>query len=159
MKRVRLFPGIVFGLLGLNASIVAATVYLAHSDRSFAVEPAYDEKAMRWDETARARERSEALGWESSVHAAVAGPSTRLTVLLTARDGAPVEGASVVAVAFASARASQRYRLELAASGPGRYEAALPSPRTGLWQVQVKASREGEVFVRDCSIELIGGIP
>lgn len=159
MRRLRLFPGIVFGLLGLNVSIVAATVYLAHSDRSFAVEPGYDEKAMRWDETARARERSEALGWESSVLTAQGGGETRLVVLLTAQDGAPVEGASVVAVVFASARASQRFRLELTAAGPGRYEAALPSARRGLWQVQVTASREGEVFVRDCSLELIGGAP
>lgn len=159
MMRPRLFPGIVFALLGLNVSIVAATVYLAHSDRSFAVEPGYDEKAMRWDETVEARRRSDSLGWDATVHLGDGGGAPRLTVLLTARDGAPVEGASVVAVAFASVRASQRYRLELGAAGPGRYEAVLPSPRAGLWQVQVRASREGEAFVRDCSMELIGGAP
>lgn len=52
MSRFRLWPGMIFALLGLNACVVGVTLYLAHSDRSFAVEPEYDRKALAWQETA-----------------------------------------------------------------------------------------------------------
>ena len=58
MKRRSLFPGIVFGLLTTNMIVVGITLYLAHSDRSFAVEPAYDQRALSWDEQAAGQRRA-----------------------------------------------------------------------------------------------------
>ena len=41
MSRIRLWPGIIFALLGVHACVVATTFYLANADPSVAVEPDY----------------------------------------------------------------------------------------------------------------------
>src|SRR5262245_28787534 len=58
-----LWPGIIFAVIALTACILGITVYLAHSDRSFAIEPNYDQQALEWNQTRHQTEMNTALGW------------------------------------------------------------------------------------------------
>jgi nitrogen fixation protein FixH len=143
-----LWPGIVVGLLGLSLAICIATVVLATGDPSVAVEPAYYERALAWDVRQGEQAASDALGWRCDilidVHADLVGGRT-VTVALEDAAG-PVVGATVGIEAFANARASQRYQLDMTPAGAGRYEATLPAPRSGLWTLSVRAQRGQDVL-------------
>lgn len=160
MKKLHLFPGIVFGLLGLNGAIVGVTLYLAHSDASFAVEPDYYQKALTWDETAAKLERSIALGWTAAVEAGDPGaPGRHVSVRLTDSAGAPIDGAAVSLVAFHNARAAEQIRCELPSAGterPGVYTAQIPADRAGLWEFRITAARGGDEFAAVVRMELSG---
>jgi nitrogen fixation protein FixH len=146
--RIRVWPGMVFGLIGLNFGVVAVTFYLAHSDPSFAVEPDYDRKALAWDETSRLAARSAALGWTATLEVPPpdAAGDRPFTVRLTDRAAAPVDGATVQIEAFASARASERRRINLRRVEPGLYEGALGRAAGGLWEFRITATRDTERF-------------
>jgi nitrogen fixation protein FixH len=158
MKKPHLFPGIVFGLLGLNVSIVGFTLYLAYSDRSFAVEPDYYQKAIGWDDTAAALERSIALGWTATFQTGDVGALGRnVSLTLADRVGAPIESAAVSLVAFHNARAAQQLRCDLSPSGrPGVYTAQLDLARPGLWEFRITATRGPDVFTAVVRRELPG---
>jgi nitrogen fixation protein FixH len=137
----------VFGLLGLNVAVVGVTLYLAHSDASFAVEPDYYQKAVEWDESARARAASDRLGWTGSLEVSPGSAAPPfVTVRLIDRAGAPVADAHVQAAAFASARAAERRLLTLPQTQPGIYAAAMPDARPGQWEFRISATRGSERF-------------
>lgn len=147
MKRPSVFPAIVFGLLGLNITIVTLTLYLAHSDPSFAVEPDYYQKAVAWDTSARLRAASDRLGWAAALEVAPHESGIPLlTVRLLDRAGSPVVDANVEVAAFASARAGERRLISLLPAEPGVYVADMPDAQTGQWEFGLTATRGAERF-------------
>ena len=137
--------------------ILAATVgvnlwvmHLARSDPSFAVEPDYYARAVRWDDELAQRRRNEALGWQLAPSVArVAGDSTLLRVRLADAAGRPLGDAAVAVEAFAVARSARVERATLAqAAGeaPGAYDGRLRMAQSGLWELRVVATRGGERF-------------
>ena len=118
MQRTTLWPGIVCALIGLNMCIVAVTVVLAHSDRSLAVEPDYYQKALRWENTQRQREVNRSLGWEVRIEHSGPGTTPSVSVIITDRDGRPVEGAGVGVTAFHNARPADRSERALSETAP-----------------------------------------
>lgn len=156
MKRAGVWPGMVFGLIGLNVTIVGITLYLAHSDASFAVEPDYYGRAVDWDRTQRASAASAALGWRAELSADSVNPSGGrvLTLRLRDRSGGAVDGADASVEAFASLRAGVRRRIGLAPVGPGLYAGPL-GPAEGAWEFRITAARGAERF--EDSLELLLG--
>jgi nitrogen fixation protein FixH len=138
----------VFGLLGLNVGVVSVTLYLAHSDPSFAVEPDYDRRAMAWDESQRLAAASDALGWTAAldVRPPDAAGARTLTLRLTDQAAAPVAGATVGLEAFASLRAGERRQITLSETGPGVYQGGLEAGAAGQWTFRVRAVREADRF-------------
>lgn len=160
MRRPRLFPEMIFGLIGVNMVIVAVTVAAATRDRSFAVEPDYDVKALRWDEQRAAAERSRALGWSATLTAERTAPEAGyLAVTLTARDGTPIEGAVVDLDMFHSARAAHHTRLRLSPGAPGVYGAPAPLDRHGLWEIELTARCGADHFAARLGFELVPASP
>lgn len=160
--KFRLWPGIVFVLLGLNACVVAATVYLAKSDRSFAVEPDYYRKGLAWNQTAAQMARNRALGWTTQVQVGAVGALGRhVTVFLRDRDGQPLDGASISVVAFHDARAGQPVDGTCQADDRGGYATSLPIDRAGWWEFRFHVSRASETFT--CNTRVLvpasGAIP
>ncbi len=131
MKRVKLWPGMVFGLIGLNFCIVAATVYSARAHHaSFSVESDYDRKALHWEDSARQLQRNAALGWSLRIDAAESG---QLGVSLLDRDGNKIDGAAIAVEAFHHARAGNRITASLSPTASG-YAAVIDATKPGLWQ-------------------------
>jgi len=147
----------VFALLGLNVCIVGATVYLAHADKSVAIEPDYYHKAVMWEEHRRDDARSHALGWNLLLTAGpVAGARTPVTITLQTRAGAPIIGAAVRVIAFHNLRSADRQRVALDEAGEGRYEGWMNADRSGLWQFQCRAVRAHDVFTQTIECPLNG---
>lgn len=158
MIRFRLWPGLVFVLLGMNACVVGVTLYLAHSDPSFAAEPDYYQKALAWDETARQNQANAALGWRVETRWEPAA-SPRRAVEFVVRDGAgaPVAGAGLRAEAFASLRPRERVVLTPDEVEPGVYRSVLPNGSRGLWEFRLRAQRGADVFTASLEGEAPAG--
>lgn len=157
----RLWPYAIVGLLAMNAGIVGITVYVASNDRSFAVVPAYYEKASRWDQEMAARRKEAALGWSLSFN--IGAPDLKtgsrlLAASMTDCDGQPLEEASLSVEAFHNASARERVILDLTPSGrPGEFAATLPNARPGLWTFQFAARRSGDTWSHMEDVEIRGG--
>lgn len=150
MKSGEWFPYMLVGLLMIS---VGSNVYLfirATNDPSFAVEPNYYDKAVRWDETQEVRAKSEALGW----HAELRAEPSSLELILSDAFGRPVVGAEVEVVAFHNARANERIRAELVEQEEGRYLLVRAFPRPGLWEYRLAAVRDEDTFVHVTQQEL-----
>lgn len=143
------WPLFVVALLLLNVGIAAAAIYYATTDKTFAVEPDYYRKAMRWDSYAAMRDASEKLGWVVSARVEPAATPTakpRLIVHVSDRAQNAVEDVQFRAVAFHHARAADRLGLALANAGGGVYECEAAMDRAGLWEVRLIASRGQDIF-------------
>ncbi|MFZ2874392.1 MAG: FixH family protein [Phycisphaerales bacterium] len=93
--RLKVWPGIIFVLFGVNFLVVAVTVVGASRTAS-PIEPDYYTKALNWDQTQAQAQRNRSLGWSvtPSVHS---GPEGRPRLFLTVLDGAgnPMRAATV----------------------------------------------------------------
>ncbi|MBX3406194.1 MAG: FixH family protein [Phycisphaeraceae bacterium] len=156
MKRLNLFPGIIFALLGLNFVIVGITVYAANSDGGAVIEPNYYQRALHWDDQRALEERGRVLGWSAGVELTVKDGATAIGVKLADRAGDPIGGATVRALAFRSADAGRRHELILREVGPGRYEGLVPTRGGGAWQVELRIQARGELFTYVASVSAEG---
>ncbi len=160
MSRFRLWPGMIFALLGLNACVVAVTLYLAHSDRSFAVEPEYDRKALAWQETAEQQARNRELNWNVDVEIGAMGAVGRyLTVKLVDPTAEPVPGAAISAIVFHNARPAQRLSIAFTEESPGVYGATAPLDRPGIWHFDLRASAGPNVYTATLERSVPGAAP
>ncbi len=146
---MKLFPGIIFALLGLNVSIVGLTVYYAARDTSAAVEPGYDAKALHYQKTLDAQAASRTLGWTARIEPGTPGTTGRLSVVahVQDRDGTPLSGLDVRILAFRSARASDRREWSLREIAPGRYEMPDAFDAQGRWIHRLTASQGSRTFL------------
>lgn len=152
--KTRLWPGIVFGLLGLNVAVVTVTIVAANSDPSFGVEPGYDTRAAAWNQTARQHAANRALGWSATAPAPVTGAPLR--ILLSGRHGEPVSGAGVTVEAFQHARSRARRHAAMDEFSPGEYRAATLAPdATGVWEVRLRAMRGPDVFTAELTVVVV----
>lgn len=150
----RVWPMLIVGLILMNMGIVAITIYAATRDPSVATEPDYYAKALNFNETIRQREINAQLGWSADCSITATERNTELSVDLRDRAGRPITGATVSAVAFASARSGQRQTLTLASSRdtPGVYAAPIRIERAGLWIVRVSVRHADGVFTHDTEL-------
>lgn len=160
-RGLRLWPGMIFALLGINFAVVGVTVFAAIVSRT-PVEPEYYQRAVRWDEDREARLASERLGWrlESRFVRDGAGEVALRLRLLDSR-GVPIRSARVSAEIFHEARPRSVFTLSISEPSPGEYSAALPSgargtPELGLWRLSVLARASGSEFLGEHQVELTG---
>ncbi len=142
-----LFLALIVGLLLASVGFMGYTLYRATSDPTFAIEPDYYQKGLDWDQTQLANSRSAALGWDAKLEIARdAGPRGPTLVRLQARDGAPVAGASVVAVCFPFVRSNDRRTIQFQEREPGVYWAQIAYPVPGRWEFRLSAVRGDSKF-------------
>lgn len=159
MKRgFSMFPGIIFAFIALNICIVGVTVYLATSDPSRAVEPDYYQKAVAWDAFAKQRDHSVKLGWKAQVETMGDHAGCTLSVRVVDAEGQPVSDGKVHVLAFASARAADRLKLDLVESQPGVYNAPIRVATPGLWEFAITVRARNDVFTASVSqdVALVG---
>ena len=147
------WPLFVVSLIALNMCFAIATLVLANSDRSFAVEPDYYRKAVEWDATAAQRAHSAALAWDPHVSLAADGT---ITARLTRPDASPVTDAIVTVEAFPSLYSSRREHLTLSPGPDFTHTARLARPLPGLWAVRFTARTPADTFTATLSLMMPG---
>lgn len=143
------WPCFIVALLSMQVILLSVMVYIATSDRSFAVEPDYYQKGLHWDDIAAQRRHNKELGWKISLaFGDPSGPLAKREVrcTLTDRDGKPLDEAFVDMVAFPHSRGSQRELAMLEPAGDGVYTAEMRFQRTGLWEFRFVVRRDPEMF-------------
>ncbi len=143
------WPAVIIGALTLHVVVSLATVWVATSNPSYAVEEDYYQKALHWNDR-RAQDLANAgLGWQVAVSVqppSSAGDPAALELNLADRQGLPVDGAAVSVEAFHNARAGRILRAALTADGDGRYTAPMPMKRSGVWEIRIIAIRGDATF-------------
>lgn len=142
----RFWPGMIFGMIGLNFCIVGITVYAArfHSS-SFAVESDYDTKALHWDNTAKQIRKNTELGWTIEITQA---QGNRLDVSLRDRDGKAIEDAAVNVESFHHAHAQSKAVAKFTAGNAGQYTATTNLSTQGLYEFRFTVLRGPQLFTQ-----------
>jgi nitrogen fixation protein FixH len=150
------WPLMVVAMLAAQLALGGAAAYLATRDPAHAVTPGYHAKALAWDGEAQRRTASDALGWTAKADF----KDGAVHVSLADRNGKPISNATVHAVVFHHARASDVRRVELQADKDGGYSAPFTMDRRGVWEIRLVAQRGADEFLwtesRDHSL---GGSP
>lgn len=148
MKRGALWPVAIAGILGLTVAANVWIIRLANDDPSFAVEPDYYQKGLRWDDELAQRERNQRLGWRllPIIAPIVRGAGADLRVELRDARIQPIGDASIVVTAMHVARAADPVEVTLRPEADGRYEAIVPLERPGLWELRFDVHRGSDRF-------------
>ena len=151
------WPWILGGLMAVVLGANLILIYVATSDRSFAVEQDYYRKGLRWDAKREQDRRNAELGWTLDlVVASTLSPdgTVAITALLCDGDGGEITGAQIKLDAFHNARAAYILSADLKHAENGSYAASLPMRRPGLWEFRFEISRDGERFTHTTTKEL-----
>jgi nitrogen fixation protein FixH len=146
-----IWPGIIIGLLSVQILLMLVMAYVATSDRTFAVEPDYYQKALNWDELAAQDRLNEQLGWSAHIKVSDAADLLKrrtVTCTLTDAAGQPLSGAEVEIFAFPHARAGQRLKQSMPEQQAGDYATLMQMARDGLWEFRITAVQESQRFTR-----------
>jgi len=148
MKRGTGWPLAMGVILGLTVAANVWIIRLANTDPSFAVEPDYYQKGLKWDDELAQRERNARLGWRllPSIAPIVRGSGADLRVELRDAMVQPIADASIVVTAMHVARAADPVEVTLRPEADGRYEAVVPLERPGLWELRFDVHRGTERF-------------
>ncbi len=138
MKRGAWWP---IGITTVLATTVAANLWvmrIANDDPSFAIEPDYYRKAIKWDSTLAQERQDSILGWrlKPTLGIVAATGKTRISAILTDSLGTPISGATVKLSALPVARASEVHETTLTAAGAGEYTGQLDAQRQGRWELR-----------------------
>jgi hypothetical protein len=152
------WPGLVIGLLGIQVGMGVVAVTLATGDPAWRVVPHYHDRAIHWDRVAAARTASDQLGWKSAVtigRSADVYGHRDLVVELRDAIGQPVTGAQVTGELWHHGHPGELIQAVCRESPdvPGRYIGRAKVNRSGLWQVELNANRNGERFVQAAEME------
>ena len=134
------------GLLSLLVCVQLVLFRLSSGDESFALEPAYYQKAVNWDAHMRDKQASERLGWRSEAALGVLSLGSVLHINLSDSRGTPVAGATVSVDAFPNARAAQVQHLTLHESAPGVYESLVQITHHGEWEIRLLAQHAADTY-------------
>ncbi len=140
---------IVLLLLGMFGAFAA--LWAAQSDGGVEVIDGYYEKAVNWDERAALEQGSTALGWHLSAEVdppEVAGlRHVRLSVV--DRSGAPVTGlrGTMVVERPQLVATVAEVPLNEDPQRPGTYRQSAPIAAAGLWDFEIRATRDTAVFI------------
>jgi nitrogen fixation protein FixH len=149
------FPAIVIGLLLFSVGWQAYLVLSSQSDGGAQVESNYYTRAAAWDEQQDQEAVSRALGWTLDLRATLNG-GVEMTV--TDSRGAPVQGLSGAVALHRPSVANQIGEAPLVPVGPGKYTAAVPLRKAGLWDFTVRAARSSDAPQYQHTVRLdVGG--
>lgn len=142
-----------------QVAAVVLMIWIATSDRSFALEPDYYQKAVQWDALSQMQRDSDRLGWNLELLLEPRDErGNRPTILrILDADQQPVNDAAVQAEWFHHARARDRRTTAFEPVGDGLYRAALRYERSGLYEFRVHAIRGEQNFLRTVQRD-IGGL-
>ena len=142
-----LWPAVIAAALGLHVLVMAAMVYIATSNDSYAVEPDYYAKALAWDERRAQEQRNAELGWDLqfSLDPAAPGADPTVRATLTGAAGEPIADARIAVEVFSNVRRDDILTGVLRPA-PDGYRATLPMHGSGRWEFRFTVTRDRDVF-------------
>lgn len=147
MKRGMWWPIGITAVLAITVGANFWVLAVANDDPSFAIEPDYYQKALKWDDEMSQQQRNATLKWQLTPALAPFGQQGAvLTVRLTDSTGAALTGATVTVAALANARANAILDATLAPAPHDSYAVVLPIARAGEWELRFEAVRGAERF-------------
>ena len=139
-------PAMLLGSMLLGLGVLT---YLAVDDPSFALEPNYYDKAVRWDRTQAEARESERLG----LQLLLSGPLTltsdggvELELRISDRTSTPLRAAAVTLEAFPNAFAGRVEHVTLREVAPGVYRGRLSRGVRGLWELRFDVRQGAQHF-------------
>jgi nitrogen fixation protein FixH len=124
-------------ILGANGTMV----WLAVSSSPGLVTDKAFERGKFYNRELAAAAAADALGWSTDLE----WRDGKAELRVTSRTGAPVEGLAARLTVLRPVEAVAPIELALRERGPGTYDADLPLPRPGQWELQLVASRGAEM--------------
>lgn len=157
-RAARRWIAFVSALFLLQVGAVVTMIWIATSDRSFALEPDYYQKAMHWDDISRQQRESAKLGWSLKFDVGSRDEDGKrlVFVVVSDRNGQPIDGASATAEWFHHARARERHTTLFSPQPGGALAASLPFVRSGLYEFRFTVSRGDETFVTTLQRDIAG---
>lgn len=156
LTKSHIWPAIVIGLLVVDTGVGLYMMHVANSDPTVSVEPDYYGKAVRWDSTEAQARLNNSLGWTIAPTLGPLGDGSAAKFGLTLRDrsGATIEGARIEIEAIPVSSADDVVRGVLTdTASAGSYATTLPMAHTGLWQLQLVATRGADRFTADLRVD------
>ena len=136
----RFWIALVLFLFVVQGTIMGSVIHLAIGDPSAAVVPDYHNAALNWDETRKALEAADRLGWKVSFMASdVADDRGMRAIEMTIidEDKKGIDDLVVEGKLYHHARAADVVEISLKSVGEGKYLTLVPASREGLWQLEL----------------------
>jgi len=131
----------LLGFFGLIVAVNGVFIYFAiDSWTGLTTEHAYV-KGLAYNETLRAAETQERLGWNAAIDVAEGGEA--LVVRLTDEKGRALDDLDVSAELLRPTHEGYDREVALDFIGEGRYRTALDLPLEGQWDLRLFARRQG----------------
>ena len=157
----RMWPGMVFVLVGSLVTMNLTMLVISTRDPSFAVHSTRDRGAEAWAEHRAQLVENDRLGYDAELRVpghAPDGAAMIVEVQLTDAASLPLEAQDVSVELFHRARPHEVVSGGLRETAPGRYATTLPLDRSGVWEYTLTASSAaGRYQVTDRKYILTGG--
>ena len=140
----------VIGLMGLQTAIGATAITLSVNSPSSAVVPNYYSEAMKWDQSKAKYLQFSSNQWDLDL---VAEPVTQagirlISIKLVDEQGLGVSGLDIHCRTFHHANGRHPITFSFTEEAPGRYVAAGPLVRPGLWEFELSIHGDNESAYR-----------
>ncbi|MEL6179028.1 MAG: FixH family protein [Myxococcota bacterium] len=147
------WPGLIISLLLFSVGSQIWLVLASQSDHGVQIEDDYYTRALDWDITQEARQRSKALGWRVDVTLGDLHEDGQRVVTLHVvdRDGKPVEGlqGEVDVRRPSKAGVLGTSAFEAVPGKPGTYQLKASLQQRGLWDLTLRAQRNDTRFIAE----------
>ncbi|MEC4591285.1 MULTISPECIES: FixH family protein [Nitrospirillum] len=140
-----LIPWIFVGGMGVVIVVNSILIYYAmHSWTGIVTAKPY-ERGIEYNKVLEAQAQQDALGWVFDADIEPAADSAKgtgvLTVRITDRDGAVLDGMALTGRLVRPIDIMPDVPLTFTASGNGRYTATVALPKHGQWDLKLKAEK------------------
>lgn len=145
-----LWTGFILVFFLIQAIIWIVAITLTAGDKSHAVLPDYDQRAMHWNEEVALRDASQQLGWESQLKVLETSDirgNRDFRISLTDDVHQPVTSAKIQVRAFHLARAGDPQIIHFKEIEPGLYSGTIQIRKTGNWQFEGLATTGPDVYL------------
>lgn len=153
----RFWIALVVFLFVIQSTIMAVVMHLAIGDPAGAVVPNYHTAAINWDQTRRARETADRLGWSVTFNASdVADGRGMRAIELSIFDanGKAIDDLVIHGILYHHARANDIESVKLKSVGGGKYLTLAPAGRAGLWQLELAVDGAGEPMTKSITFSI-----
>lgn len=131
-----------------GAVIAVNVVFAVYAVQSFPGEDVRRSylQGLQYNDTLAERREQAALGWQASAALRDHDGGAVVEVTLSTRDGAPIDGATLVGDLQWPAASQFDHNLAFEPAGDGRYLARVGELRGGRWRLRASAERGGDAL-------------